>query len=140
MPGLTSSVNSGNHIAASAHKFLTGQVMVGSHVLPYSEGQSLPWVIPVYCYASRITCLWNVRVIFFSRLLGRMTLHTRAPEHKTHCYFVGTPSLFTVNTNYVVPTNVKEVCISPFCFLFNSRSFPILLSPIFLNLPPGDFM
>lgn len=93
----------------------------------------------VFCNIS----LENVRVIFFSRLLEATPTGTRHKPPRTqnyrrlHCYLVfHTPSLCAEKLiiNYTIPTNVKEVCVSPFCFLSNFRDFTTLLSPIsFIN-------
>ena len=88
-------------------------------------------------FARRTTYLCDVRGILFSR---PQKAPPQAPEHKTtstqdhrtphFCLIPRTPSLCAVTVfNYPVPTNVKEVCVSPFCFLSNPSDFSALLSP-----------
>lgn len=72
------------------------------------KGQSLPLSEPVVEFLH----LWNIRVICFFRPLSMRPL---TPDcHLIPCIL----PLCAINvTNYPVPTNVREVCVSLFYFL-----------------------
>ena len=102
------------------------------------------WASParaVYClFESRLTYLWNVRVISFFHTSQDTTW---TPEHETtdHSLFSCCPhtSLCAVHVNYTTASNEKELCVFLFGFFSHPRDFPTLLPPT-LHLPPMDFM
>ena len=86
---------------------------------------------PVCClFASRITYLWNVRVISFSRPLMAYPGHQSTRPQSPSLLSSPPYHLCTVNVNYWPPalTNVKETSASLFYYSFSPRGFPTLLS------------
>lgn len=94
--------------------------------------QSLPLASPIHCFCvSRITYL-KCHNDLFSRLpeINTLVLGQDNPNIP-HRYSLSAYlyKVHILNVNYPVPTTVREICTSPFCFLSNTRDFPILVSP-----------
>lgn len=140
---LTSSVTKSNHTGWSGHKFLTGQVIVDSHLpgLQFPQQRSTltsSELCPVFA------CFGNVRVLFFSFCSeAQPPASTRTQDHQSTR--AQNPSLLSYPTDhlqglemFLIKYQCKyNVCVSPFCLFSNPTDFSTVLSPTSLIYHQG---